>query len=331
MRKKFKHLQLAERIKIREMIVLEKSFGQIAQELHRNKSSIQREVSPWRREKYDPLKAQRYADKLQALKKKNKYKLRHEGLLNLVVEKLHLYWSPEQIAHWLKGQFPVYKTMQLSHETLYLYVYLRAKKGLRQELIRYLRRQKKKRYRPAGKKSRQGKIPNAVSIDERPSEVIGRQIAGHWEGDLIIGKGHHSALGTLTERTTRTIILVPLQSQEAPVVRESFEKEFVLIPQQMKKTLTYDNGKEMSEHELFTQHTQVQVYFAHPFSPWERPTNENSNGLIRQYFPKGTDFSKVSPAYIKQVQHQLNERPRKVLNWKTPKEVFEKCILEQIK
>ena len=174
------------------------------------------------------------------------------------------------------------------------------------------------------------KIADAVSIDERPEEVKGREIPGHWEGDLIVGKEHASVIGTLVERTTRTIILVPLKALDATTVRAAFEKEFKTIPAQMKLTMTYDNGSEMAQHKLFTKHTKIKVYFAHPYSPWERPTNENSTGLVRDYFPKGTDFNTIPKSRLKEVQKQLNERPRNVLNRRTPKEVFEEMILKKI-
>jgi transposase, IS30 family len=145
-----------------------------------------------------------------------------------------------------------------------------------------------------------------------------------------MGKERKSAIGTLVERTTRTIILVPLKAKDAESVRKAFEKEFESIPKQMKKTLTYDNGSEMSQHKLFTKHTKIQVYFTHPYSPWERLTNENSNGLVRDYFPAGTDFNQITKTRIKEVQNQLNERPRHVLDYRTPKEVFEEMILEKL-
>lgn len=170
-------------------------------------------------------------------------------------------------------------------------------------------------------------IQDPVRIDERPGEVKGRLIPGHWEGDLIMGKDRASAIGTLNERSSRTVIIVPLKARDAASVRKAFEKEFKTIPRQMKKTLTYDNGTEMAQHKLFTSNTKIQVYFAHPYSPWERPTNENSNGLIRDYFPKGTDFSTITAKQLKQVQNELNERPRKVLDMCTPKEVFGEYVL----
>ena len=167
-----------------------------------------------------------------------------------------------------------------------------------------------------------------ISIEERPAEVADRTVAGHWEGDLIMGKGHKSAIGTIVERRTRAVIIVKLEAKDAYSVREPFEKELRTLPAQMRLTMTYDNGKEMSEHKLFTKNTQVVVYFCHPHSPWERGTCENTNGLIRQYFPKGTDFTQVSEAELKAAQHQLNERPRKILGFKTPKEALAEEILQ---
>lgn len=332
MRKQYERLTLKERIHISQMLIRQYGYTMIAARLGRDKSSIQREVAPWGKENYDPLRAQDYAAKGASSRKKGKLKLKScARLKKYIMEKLQLRWSPEQIAMRLQEEFPADLRMRISHETIYLYVYLHAKKTLRSEWISHLRKEKKKRGRPRGSADKRGKIPGAVSIEERPREVQGRQIPGHWEGDLVMGKGHQSAIGTLVERTTRTIILVPLKAQDAPSVRKAFEKEFLRMPRQMRRTLTYDNGKEMSEHRDFTRNTKMNVYFAHPFSPWERPTNENSNGLVRDYFPKGTDFSQVSRQRLKEVQRQLNNRPRKVLNWKTPTEVFDSCIMQPIK
>ena len=165
------------------------------------------------------------------------------------------------------------------------------------------------------------------SIEERPAEVADRTVPGHWEGDLILGKYKHSALGTLVERTTRYTILVPLGTQKDAIsVRKAYVAAFQSIPAELKKTLTYDQGKEMSDHQQFTIDTNIEVYFAHPGSPWERGTNENTNGLIRQYFPKGTDFSTVTLEEIKEVQRSLNNRPRAVLDYLKPDEVFNNLV-----
>lgn len=322
---KYNRLTLNNRIAIAVQIGLEKSYGEIGDLLGKSKSTIHREVSYWGRKKYDAAHAQWYSDQNSSLRKRAKTKIKgNTNLLAYVSEKLELRWSPEQISHSLKKDFWEDATMQMSHEAIYQYVYVHAKKTLREELVKQLRREKKSRGPSRRSNERRGKIAEAISIEERPAEVIGREVPGHWEGDLVVGKGHKSAIGTLVERTTRTIIIVPLASMDARTVRESFELEFSKIPEQMKKTMTYDNGKEMTQHKLFTEHTKIQVYFAHPYSPWERPTNENSNGLIRDYFPKGTDFNGISAERLKEVQHQLNTRPRKTLDWKTPKEVFDK-------
>jgi IS30 family transposase len=163
-----------------------------------------------------------------------------------------------------------------------------------------------------------------ISIEERPKEVADRTVPGHWEGDLLVGRNRHSALGSLVERTTRTVILVPLKSRKATEVRKAFAREALKLPRQMRLTMTYDQGSEMQQHRLFTKNTRMKVYFAHPASPWERGTNENTNGLIRDFFPKGTDLSQISYHKIKHVQHLLNGRPRKVLNFETPYDAFKK-------
>lgn len=169
---------------------------------------------------------------------------------------------------------------------------------------------------------RRQRIEDIISISERPKEVEQRIVPGHWEGDLIVGKNHKSAIGTLVERTTRMTLLVPLKAKNAFAVREAFAKAFKRVPLGFRKTLTYDRGTEMSEHKLFTEKTKIQVYFADPYSPWQRGTNENTNGLIRQYFPKGIDFKEVSNATIREVERRLNSRPRKKLKFYTPAEKF---------
>lgn len=325
----YKRLSLDERVSIQVYLAKDYSYGQIAKALNRSRSAIIREVRPWGRQRYKALKAHNYAQRAATARKRGKVKTINAALVQCIHNKLALRWSPEQISNWLKITYPDQTAMQASHETIYQYVYLHCKKTLREELTLQLRQEKKKRGRPRKDpdKAQRGKIADAVSIDERPEEVKGREIPGHWEGDLVIGKNHKSAIGTLVERTTRTIIIVPLDAFDATSVREAFEKEFLSIPQQMRKTLTYDNGKEMTQHKTFTEHTKIAVYFAHPYSPWERPTNENSNMLIRDYLPKGTDFSLVSAERLKEIQYQLNTRPRKTLAWKTPMEVFDKLCM----
>jgi transposase, IS30 family len=329
--KKYVRISMNERIEIEKMIAQKKTYSEIAIHLGRNKSSIQREVVKFGRSRYKALTALWHSVSHASNKRYGKTKMnQHPDLKAYVNEKLQLRWSPQQISISLKHKFPDNPLMQISHETIYFYVYVHSKTEVKNMLISQLRQKRKYRGNVRRGKDKRTTIVDPIRIDERPEEVKGRLIPGHWEGDLIMGKDRESAIGTLVERTTRTILIVPLKKRDSKSVRTAFEREFKLIPQQMKKTLTYDNGSEMAQHKLFTKHTKIQVYFAHPYSPWERPTNENSNGLVRDYFPKGTDFKTITKARLKEVQNQLNERPRKVLNWKTPKDVFDKMILEKI-
>jgi len=331
MNKKYGRLTFDERIEIEKLLSHKKTYADIGKALNRNKSTVQREVIKQGRDKYKALEAERLAVGSVSNRRSGKNKIKqHIQLEKYVLEKLSLRWSPWQIHVSLQRNFPENKAMQISHEAIYLYIYLHSKKELKSLLISELRQKRKYRGNIRRGKDKRTTIVDPIRIDERPEEVKGRQIPGHWEGDLIMGKDRSSAIGTLVERTTRTIILVPLKARDATTVRRAFEKEFKTIPKQMKKTLTYDNGTEMAQHKLFTKNSKIQVYFTHPYSPWERPTNENSNGLVRDYFPAGTDFNLISKERLKEVQNQLNERPRHVLDYKTPKEVFEEMILKQI-
>lgn len=231
-------------------------------------------------------------------------------------------WSPEEISKRLKLEYIHNLDMRISHESIYQYLYCLPKGELKKELMRGLRRERKRRLSRAALHSRRQRIADMVSISERPIETADRTVPGHWEGDLIIGKNHHSAMGTLVERTTRLTLLVPLKEKDAMSVRKAFAQAFQRIPKKMAKTLTYDRGSEMAQHKLFFEETKIQVYFADPYSPWQRGTNENTNGLIRQYFPKGTDFRKVSLSSIREAERRLNSRPRKTLKFYTPAEKF---------
>jgi len=227
--------------------------------------------------------------------------------------------------------YPSDTSMRISHEAIYQYIYVLPRGSLKKELISCLRQERKYRRKKGGRKGNpeemRGKIADMLSIDERPKEVEDRIVPGHWEGDLIMGKYKRTALGTLVERTTRYTILVPLgRNKRATDVRKAYAKAMKTIPKELAKTLTYDQGKEMSEHQKFTIDTGIQVYFAHPGSPWERGTNENTNGLIRQYFPKGTEFDKISTREIKRVQRQLNDRPRAALGFYKPDEKFNELV-----
>ena len=184
--------------------------------------------------------------------------------------------------------------VKISHETIYQYIYVQAKGELKKELISYLRQRKPKRKSRKGEVEKRGTIPDMISIHQRPAEVEDRNIPGHWEGDLVVGKDHQSAVGTLVERTTRYLIVVPLKTKDAESVRKEFAKALSTLPSCLTKTLTYDRGKEMTEHSKFTTTAQMKVYFCDSHSPWQRGTNENTNGLLRGFFPKGTDFNQVN-------------------------------------
>jgi len=301
----------------------------IAISLGRSPSTISHEINRNTEygQPYRAVKAQRRANRLKhATRKKRKMDI-SEPLKQYVLGQLDQLWSPEQIAKRLKILYPMDMAMQISHESIYSYLYVLPRGSLRKELVRCLRRKHINR-RPRDGKSRRncGPIQDYISIEERPAEVADRIIPGHWEGDLLMGHNNASAIGTLVERTTRMTFLVKLKDKDAPAVREAFALEFRHLPKTLKRSLTYDHGQEMAEHKLFTKSTRIQVYFAHPHSPWERGTNENTNDLIRQFFPKGTDFSKVTLKSIKRAQDMLNDRPRKTLGFLTPHEVFGKLL-----
>lgn len=330
MNKSYQRLTMEERIQIEKLLSHNKSYSEIARELKRHKSTISREISRITSTDYSSYYSQQDADENAMCRKYGKSKiLLNSKLESIVISKLGKYWSPEQICAYLKRKFKS-SSMHVSHESIYLYIYLHSKKELKQFLISHLRQKRSLQGNVRRGKDKRTTIVDPIRIDERPLEVLGREIPGHWEGDLIMGKNSESMIGTLVERTTRAIILVKLRSKNATSVRKAFEREFKVLPEQLKKSLTYDNGTEMAQHKEFTKHTKVQVYFTHPYSPWERPTNENTNGLLRDYFPKGTDLSKFTRSQLKKIQDEVNERPRKVLNWETPKDVFKKCIFEKI-
>lgn len=328
---RYKRLTYAQRIVIAQLHKLNYSNAAIATEIGCHRCTISRELKRCAPGRYVALVALHGAVSQSSNRRFGKCKiLHHKPLGKVVLQKLHKRWSPEQIHLYLRKHFPLDPLMQISMESIYFYIYVHAKPELKKLLINQLRQKRKYRGNVRRGADKRTTIKDPVRIDERPEEVIGRLIPGHWEGDLIMGKDRASAIGTLNERSSRTVIMVHLKSRDAETVRKAFEKEFQSIPAQMKKSLTYDNGTEMAQHKLFTKNTKIQVYFAHPYSPWERPTNENSNGLIRDYFPKGTDFSLVTKKELKRVQDELNERPRKVLDMCTPKEVFDQLVMAKI-
>lgn len=327
---RFKQMGLEEREEISRFLAIGYSFRKIGELLGRHHTTIMREVYKiGTRSRYRAARG--YRRTLRHRKRRGRpYKLEEPSLLReFVLAKLELRWSPQQIVQTLKIEYPSDITMRISHEAIYSYLYVLPKGQLRKELLTCLRQQRKlRRKRVKNKKANEtrGKLPNMVSIEDRPLDIATRTVPGHWEGDVLVGKHQRTALGTLVERTTRTVILVPLRKFDAESTRKAYARVMNKIPKEMRLTLTYDQGKEMSQHQLFAKATDMKVYFAHGGSPWERGTNENTNGLIRQFFPKGTDFSRINNREIKKVQDLLNGRPRKVLDWKTPYEKFNTLI-----
>jgi transposase, IS30 family len=331
MKNLYKRLSLEERIDIEKLLALHFSPSRIALKLDRNRSTITREINKYPKGKYKALKAFAFAMGNASKKRFEKSKINLNPVLKKFIYKhLKLRWSPHLITTILKRNYPNNNTMNLSHESIYLHIYIHAKKELKNILIEKLRQSRKLRGNKNRGANRKPTIKDPIRIDERPIEVNDRIIPGHWEGDLVMGKNRDSAIGTLNERTSRIVIIVPLKAKDSQSVRIAFEKAFKNIPKSMKKSMTYDNGTEMAQHKEFTKNTKINVFFAHPYSPWERPTNENSNGLIRNFFPKGTDFNLVTNFQLKDVQNKLNDRPRQVLDYLTPKQAFQNCIMSEI-
>lgn len=319
----YRRLNVYEREEVALGLAQGRSRREIAALLGRAPSTISREISrsTCNGEPYRALSAQHRASELAHIARKKRKLDTNKSLKQYVFKQLNQFWSPQQIAKRLKILYPTDMAMRVSHESIYSYLYVHPRGVLRKELVKCLRRRHiNRRMRKPRRKS--SPIQDFISIEQRPPEVADRVMPGHWEGDLLMGQGNGSALGTLVERTTRFTLLVSLKQKDASSVRQAFAREFSRLPNYLKCSLTYDNGQEMAEHKLFTKDTHIQVYFAHPHSPWERGTNENTNSLLRQFFPKGTNFSKVSRKEVKRAQNMLNDRPRKVLNFLTPYEVF---------
>lgn len=324
-----------EREDISRSLATGKTVTEIARELGRHRTTIFREIKRnCGKSGYRAFSASRRAQVSAGSRRRGRTRLeKNEHLRRYVLQGLSLQWSPRAISERLKVEYPLDMEMRVSHEAIYQYIYVLPRGELKRTLIQALRQEHAYRHKQKASQPTEtrGKIADMLSIEERPAEVEDRTVPGHWEGDLILGKNKHSALGTLVERTTRYTLLVPLgDKKDASTVREAFAKALCSLPIELKKSLTYDQGKEMSEHQRFTIDTGIQVFFAHPSSPWERGTNENTNGLIRQYFPKGTDFTDVSESEIKKVQLLLNDRPRAVLRYLKPDEVINDLVALKI-
>lgn len=327
--KSYKRLSAEEREEISRCLANGESFQNIARLLGRAVSTITREVcsAGANRWTYRAGRAQRRGYRNARRRRAEKRKIiQHAPLRVYMEEKLRLRWSPEQIAKRIKIAYPTDMNMRISHEAIYAHVYVLPKGNLKKELLKCLRRGHKRRYRSRKNATEPKPLKDMISIDERPLEVESRTIPGHWEGDLIIGRNRQSALGTLTERMSRFALLVKVHGKNAEEIRKKFARKLKRLPEHLRLSLTYDQGREMAQHTLFTQATDIRVYFAHKGCPWERGTNENFNGLLRQFFPKGTDFNQVTGYQINRVQDLLNGRPRKVLNWETPFEVLGRSV-----
>lgn len=320
------HLTLDDRIEIRLGLQRQESFRAISRHLGRHASTVSREVGAnGGRHRYAPVAAHRRAQQRARRPKVTKLAA-NPALCARVVADLEQLWSPQQIAARLRRQFGDDATMRVSHETIYKSLYVQGRGELRRELARCLRSGRAKRV-PRGRLQKRGRIHDMVMISERPPEADDRAVPGHWEGDLLLGKGGKSAIGTLVERSTRLVMLFPLgQDRSAENVRVQMTRVIQTLPESLKRTITWDQGKEMTQHVQFKVDTGVDVFFCDPRSPWQRGSNENTNGLLRQYFPKGLDLSRITQAQVQAVADSLNGRPRETLDWNTPSEMLAELV-----
>ena len=324
--KKQRRLTLKERVIIQTLLREKKSKSYIAIRLGRTRSTIGREVNKWVQKKQDNYDAElsHWCAKEDYLNKRNLDKISTYPLLKFFVySRLLSNWTPEQISGRLKELYPNDPIMSISHEAIYRHIYTRPQARLNKKLINLLVRKKTRRRTPKKRRGGGSKIINQVSIDNRPQHIELRNEVGHWEGGLVIGKNHKSAIGTIVERKTRFTLIVKLEPKKAGEVANEFSEILNKLNPIYKKTMTYDNGIEMARHEKITQNTGIKIYFAHPYSSWERGTNENTNGLIRRYLPKGTNFNEIHINQLQIIQEKLNNRPRKIIGYKTPKEMMD--------
>ena len=320
-------LTLSEREEISRGVAAGRSLRSIAASLGRECSTVSREIrrNGGRRD-YRAGEADEAA-RDRARRPKICRLVQNRALARIVAEKLQLEWSPEQIAGWLKRKFPDDENYQVSHETIYRSLFIQARGALKKELLEHLRRTRAMRRsrHHTQKTDDHGRITDTVSISERPASVEDRAVPGHWEGDLLFGR-NNSQIATLVERHTRYVMLAKVEAKDTETVINALIKHAHKLPRELYKSLTWDRGKEMAEHKRFTLATDIKVYFCDPQNPWQRGSNENTNGLLRQYFPKGTDLSAHSQVKLNAVARRLNERPRKTLDYETPAERFSQCV-----
>lgn len=320
------HLSVDDRIEIRVGLERHDTYTAIATRLGRHKSTVSREVTAnGGRRDYRPMTAHRRAQDRARRPKLTKLATNPQ-LCSRVIAELELLRSPQQIAKRLKKEFGDDDSMRVSHETIYKTLYVQGRGELRRELARCLRTGRAKRV-PRGRLEKRGRIPDMVMISERPAEVEDRAVPGHWEGDLLMGKNGKSAIGTLVERSTRFVLLFPLRTgKTAEHVRQQMTAIIPTLPEALRRSLTWDQGNEMAQHVQFTVDTGVDVYFCDPHSPWQRGSNENTNGLLRQYFPKGRTLSRVTDVELQAAADGLNSRPRETLDWDTPAEKLAELV-----
>ncbi len=320
-------LTLSERETISRGIAAHQSTRSMAKLLCRSASTVSREII--RNGGYDRYRAAPADEQAWVRGRRPKpCKLATSPRLRqAVARKLRLNWSPEQIAGWLRRSHPGEEAYHVSHETIYRSLFVQARGVLKKQLLLHLRSKRTmRRSRHAnGKGDARGQIKDIISISERPASVEDRAVPGHWEGDLLSGS-KNSYIATLVERHSRYVMLMKLANKETQTVVSALIKQAKKLPNELYKSLTWDRGKELSDHRGFTLATDIDVYFCDPRSPWQRGSNENTNGLLRQYFPKGTDLSVYSQAHLNKVARQLNERPRKTLGFETPAERFNACV-----
>ena len=320
-------LTLAEREEISRAVVAGHSMRSIAAQLGRVPSTISREIKRnGGQEGYRASRADQAAWDRGRRPKAGKLAA-NRVLARLVAGKLRRQWSPEQVAGWLKRTYPDDTSRQVSPETIYRSLFIQARGALKKELVAHLRRRRvmRRSRHHTQKTDDHGRITDTVSISERPANVEDRAVPGHWEGDLLFGS-KNSQIATLVERQTRYVMLVKVAGKDTETVIDALIKNARKLPDELYQSLTWDRGKEMADHKRFTLATDIKVYFCDPQNPWQRGSNENTNGLLRQYFPKGTDLSGYSQAKLNAVARRLNERPRKTLNFETPAERFHQTV-----
>jgi transposase, IS30 family len=330
-----RYLCLEERLRIADLHLAGAGVGAIATQVGRSASTISRELrrngpqpSSRGRSKYAPYAAQKRAELRGRRPKASKFE--NIELAVAVQAKLCVKWSPEQISDHLAATFPDRVEMQVCPETIYQALYVQGRGHLRADLHQHLRTGRAvRRPRRSTGKGPSGKIPDMIMISERPAEVADRAVPGHWEGDLILGSNCRSAIATLVERQTRYTMLVHLpQGHGAMAVRDGLEAAIKTLPEHLRKSLTWDQGTELAQHRQITLAAKMAIYFCDPHSPWQRGTNENTNGLLRQYFPKGTDLSVHSPERLLEVAAELNARPRKTLGRITPADALQRLLFD---